>query len=520
MKRTMTAVALMALGAGCASTAHAEGKKSKEIEHQVIVTSDDEGSKSKTVEVRIEDGNVVKFLVNGKEVDPDEVDWTDGYVTFGGEGGENTFFIASPDEDFEFEFDNEFAFAFGDEDNNVFFAPHATSQRAVLGVRVEDSEDGGIRIVELTDGGAAKESGIKAGDVIVKLDGEDAGDVSTLLRRLGTKEPGDTMKVLVTRDGDNKSFKVKLKGDPQAPGSHAFVIDPHEGAQWHNDKGFAWRVAPRIEVDEHKRILLERHHGKLRERLGEHHERLKGLHDKHLIELKGLHEKQLLHLEELEGLHELKELEGLKVLETLKGELHELKALEGEAGQAFAFAFGGEGSCECDCECCGEGCKSGGGHAVTRWAPRADEIKRRMHVELRERAEKLRDHKAFSDKQRVEIEKHMEKARRALENIEIDIDMPEIEVIIEALEDEDGNVVFVPDAPKMRQHWVTRHKGDANVEKDVVVEVAPKGHVKKRVAKDSASDKLERESRLARFEERLERLEKLIKRLMHESDKE
>ncbi|MHC4975342.1 MAG: PDZ domain-containing protein [Planctomycetota bacterium] len=549
MKRMMTGVALMALAAGCASTAHADGKKAKSVEHQVVVTSDSEKGESKKIEIRIEDGNVVKFLVNGKEVDPDEVDWTDGFVSFGDGDGANAFFIASPDEDFDFEFDNEASFTFSGEGNRAFFhtdAPDAP-RRAVLGVRVEDSEDGGIRIVGLTDGGAAKASGLEVGDVIVKLDGDKADGVPVLLKKLEGKDPGDTMKVVVLRGDDDKTFKVKLRGNPEvSERAEVFAVPRGEDNahfEWKSDEdSFEYRVAPRAKMDEHRRIILDRHHGKLREKLGEHNERLQGLHEEHIIRLKGLHEGQMLKLErldeleghilkleELDALKELKHLEhlegleGLKVLEELKGELHQLKMFDDEDGRAFAFAFGGEaGSCDCDCQSC-EDCEGGAGeaHGTMRWAPRADEIKKRMHVELRERAGKMRKHKAFDKAQRVEMEKQLEHARKALENIEIDIDMPEIEVIIESLGGEDGNVVFVPDAPKMRNHWVTRHKSDDGDDEHVVVEVAPEGgKIRKRAEKEGAADKLERESRLARFEERLERLEKLIKKLMHERDED
>jgi PDZ domain-containing protein len=500
MRRMISGIAIMGLAAGCASVAHADGGKPKTTTqtHNVVVTNDGDDEQSRTVEVRVEDGNVVKFIVNGKEVDPSEVDWSDGFVRFHeGQADMEDFFVLSPnDEDFEF--------AFGDPNINMQFGGDAplAPNKAVLGVQVEDSQQGGIKIVDLTQNGAALEAGFEVGDIIIKIDDENTSDTSALLHTLQSKKPGEKIKVLVTRNGDTVILAAKLKGamDERNTWRMRTQEGEHAAPQWRSKNGNSWSTfVPKDQIKKH-RAILKRH---LRDADDLKHRVLIELEGSDLDDLSGL--KSLYKLKGIEGIDELHMLEGLK------GELLELKML-GDEGNAFAFG-GADSSCDCDCNACQE-CTAGS--KARSWAPKADAFKRRMHVELKGRADSIKKLHMLNKKQMIEIEKQIEHARRSLDNIDIDIDMPEIEVIIEQLDDLDGNVVFVPDAPKMRKHFRARQM-KLHPDTDVVVETAPDHKIVKRLHRDdSAAGKLERESRLARFEDRLERLEKMIKQLLHE----
>lgn len=63
----------------------------------------------------------------------------------------------------------------------------------------------------LADGAAAK-AGIRSGDVIVAVDGNDVRQSSELQEIIASHSPGDNVKVTVNRKGETKQFKVTLKG--------------------------------------------------------------------------------------------------------------------------------------------------------------------------------------------------------------------------------------------------------------------------------------------------------------------
>jgi serine protease Do len=71
----------------------------------------------------------------------------------------------------------------------------------------------GLYVRDLVPNGGAELAGIKAGDVIVKVDGNPVYESSDLQERVGELKPGDKLKLTVLRDGAEKNFNVTLKGD-------------------------------------------------------------------------------------------------------------------------------------------------------------------------------------------------------------------------------------------------------------------------------------------------------------------
>ena len=76
------------------------------------------------------------------------------------------------------------------------------------GVKVSVNE--GIYVVKLTANGPASRAGIQEGDVIVKLDGEDITTYKSFLTALYSHQAGDKVKVVVNRNGSEKTFEVTL----------------------------------------------------------------------------------------------------------------------------------------------------------------------------------------------------------------------------------------------------------------------------------------------------------------------
>ncbi|MCB0805495.1 MAG: Do family serine endopeptidase [Bacteroidales bacterium] len=102
------------------------------------------------------------------------------------------------------------------------FLDYGEIQRAYLGItfREIDSEFAdekgleqvnGVYVVDVSEDGAANDAGIKSGDVIVQMDNTKINSKSSLLETIGTRRPGDELKVYVKRGNAMKEFNVTLK---------------------------------------------------------------------------------------------------------------------------------------------------------------------------------------------------------------------------------------------------------------------------------------------------------------------
>ena len=79
-----------------------------------------------------------------------------------------------------------------------------------IGVRISTTTDGGSEITGLIEGGPAEKIGIKVGDRIAAVDGEDATHWdSTMSSQHLRGEKGTTVKVTVIRDGKKLDFTIK-----------------------------------------------------------------------------------------------------------------------------------------------------------------------------------------------------------------------------------------------------------------------------------------------------------------------
>ena len=95
-------------------------------------------------------------------------------------------------------------------------------QRAVLGVSIYDVNSDvaekydldkieGVFIESVTDEGAAKEAGIKEGDVVLEINNIKVNSATELTEQIGKYRPGETINVTVKRDNKRKQFEVLLR---------------------------------------------------------------------------------------------------------------------------------------------------------------------------------------------------------------------------------------------------------------------------------------------------------------------
>ena len=95
-------------------------------------------------------------------------------------------------------------------------------QRAFLGVSITDidskfasehdiKEVRGVYVAGVTEGGSAKDAGIKEGDIITKIEERSVNTVPELQEQISTYRPGDKIDVSVKRSGKDKVIQVTLK---------------------------------------------------------------------------------------------------------------------------------------------------------------------------------------------------------------------------------------------------------------------------------------------------------------------
>ena len=86
---------------------------------------------------------------------------------------------------------------------------------AYFGVQVQDSSSPiGADLAAVLPGTPAANAGLKAGDVVTKLDNTTVTSQSDLSALIGTKHPGDSMKVTYIRGGKTATVTVKLTSRP------------------------------------------------------------------------------------------------------------------------------------------------------------------------------------------------------------------------------------------------------------------------------------------------------------------
>jgi putative serine protease PepD len=90
-----------------------------------------------------------------------------------------------------------------------------TPQHAYLGVTVGDSTSGaGAAIESVKSGTPADSAGVKAGDIVTKIDGVAVDNADDLTAKISAHQPGDKVTLTVTRNGATKTIDVTLGTRP------------------------------------------------------------------------------------------------------------------------------------------------------------------------------------------------------------------------------------------------------------------------------------------------------------------
>lgn len=99
---------------------------------------------------------------------------------------------------------------------NIIVAEDGEFPRPTLGLIIQDADDG-VLVTGVTPNGPAAEAGLKTGDLIVEIDGEDLAPSNEqrptrlLLRHMASVEPGESVTLAVERDGERMSMDVEAR---------------------------------------------------------------------------------------------------------------------------------------------------------------------------------------------------------------------------------------------------------------------------------------------------------------------
>ena len=117
---------------------------------------------------------------------------------------------------------------------------YGETRRGWLGVRIQDVtpdiaeaiglEDARGALVTSVPDGPAKDAGMEAEDVILTFDGVDVADTRGLVRQVGNSPVGETVRVMVFREGKTVTLKVTLGRREEAEGAvpAAQPVEPEE----------------------------------------------------------------------------------------------------------------------------------------------------------------------------------------------------------------------------------------------------------------------------------------------------
>ena len=93
-------------------------------------------------------------------------------------------------------------------------------------------------------GSPAAEGGVEVGDVILSLDGEEIADTRELVRVVGDSAEGQTVRLLVFRDGETRTVRVTLGRRETAEGMAATTPDGGAGGPPSRPRCWVWTSCP------------------------------------------------------------------------------------------------------------------------------------------------------------------------------------------------------------------------------------------------------------------------------------
>lgn len=93
-------------------------------------------------------------------------------------------------------------------------ADASTADKPRLGVFIETADDGGVRLLEVVDGGIAAATQLSTGDIIVKAAGIELATTADLVDVVSRQAPGTWLPLAILRNGERLEFVAKFPAKP------------------------------------------------------------------------------------------------------------------------------------------------------------------------------------------------------------------------------------------------------------------------------------------------------------------
>lgn len=100
-----------------------------------------------------------------------------------------------------------------------FFLQARPLEAAMAAKPDENDERSGVLVAAVEDGSPAEQAGIRRGDILTAVDGQEIGSHAELLEALAGREPGDTIELAVLHGDERRALQVTL-GDREG---HVFL---------------------------------------------------------------------------------------------------------------------------------------------------------------------------------------------------------------------------------------------------------------------------------------------------------
>ena len=88
-------------------------------------------------------------------------------------------------------------------------------ERAFLGVSSAPAPDGGAEVGAVVPNGPASRAGVRPGDTIVEISGQQVREPDDVSAVVNARRPGDEVRVVVERSGERRTLTVKLGTQPE-----------------------------------------------------------------------------------------------------------------------------------------------------------------------------------------------------------------------------------------------------------------------------------------------------------------
>jgi len=92
------------------------------------------------------------------------------------------------------------------EHGNFDMMPHPKK----LGIKIQDTEDGTVKVIAVEDSSAAAKAGIQQNDIITQIDGDKINNTDEARDHLHPEEGKNSYKITVNRNGTEMNFDVKI----------------------------------------------------------------------------------------------------------------------------------------------------------------------------------------------------------------------------------------------------------------------------------------------------------------------